>query len=59
MGDSCILGPGSTSHVLCPYWSTDVVLFRNKGEWMVKSASPLEVGGKEYRDAVPLTPVFA
>ncbi len=56
MGDSCILGPGSTSHVLCPYWSTDVVLFRNKGEWMVKSASPLEVGGKEYRDAVPLTP---
>lgn len=55
MGDSCVLGPGSTSHVLCPYWSSDVVLFRHRGQWMCKSSQVLEMDGKEYRDAVPLT----
>ena len=54
MGDSCVLGPGSTSHILCPFWSTDVLLFRNRDQWMCRSSQPLEVDGKEYRDVVPL-----
>ncbi len=54
MGDSCVLGPGSTSHILCPFWSSDVLLFRNRDQWMCRSSQPLEVEGKEYRDAVPL-----
>ena len=56
MGDSCVLGPGSTSHVLCPFWTGDVILFRHRGQWMCKSALPLEVDGKSTTGAIPLLP---
>lgn len=56
MGDSCILGPGSTSHVLCPFWTGDVVLFKHRGQWMCKSPQPMEIDGKSVTGAVALEP---
>lgn len=54
LGDSCILGPSSAAHILCPFWTNDVVLFRNRDQWMCRSSQPLEVDGKETKDAIPL-----
>ena len=31
MADSCVLGPRTNSHVVCPGWSDEVVLFRKGG----------------------------
>ncbi|TWU28083.1 FHA domain-containing protein [Bythopirellula polymerisocia] len=28
MSESCVLGPGSHSHIRCPNWKSDIVLFR-------------------------------
>jgi hypothetical protein len=54
MAESCVLGSGPTNHILCPFWSGDVVLFKNRDQWMCRSSLPLEWNGKETRDPIVL-----
>ncbi len=36
LGHSCLLGPSPKAHVRCPNWEKDIVLFRNRDQWMVR-----------------------
>lgn len=54
MGDTCILGPSSHSHVLCPFWTEDVILVRHRGGWVIKSSQALEKDGKSVTGPVSL-----
>ncbi len=54
MAESCVLGSGPTNHVLCPFWSGDVVLFKNRDQWMCRSSLPLEQNGKQTREPIIL-----
>jgi hypothetical protein len=45
MADSCILGPSSASHVVCPEWPHDVVLYRQGGSIGCRSAKSFKIDG--------------
>jgi hypothetical protein len=46
MSESCILGPQPHSHVRCPDWATDLVLFRRGEDLMCRTHSPVEIDGQ-------------
>ncbi len=46
MSESCILGPQSHSHIRCPDWTSDLVLFRRGEHLMCRTQSPLEIDGQ-------------
>jgi hypothetical protein len=46
MSESCILGPQSHSHVRCPDWTSDLVLFRRGDNLMCRTQAPIEVDGQ-------------
>ncbi len=48
MAESCVLGPRSTSHVVCRDWPDDVVLFRQGDGLACRSASGLSIDGVQY-----------
>ena len=56
MGESCVLGPESNCHVICPDWSSKVVLFRNGAQWMcrVSDQANIQIDGKPVRAPFPL-----
>lgn len=56
MGESCVLGPESNCHVICPEWSSKVVLFRNGTQWMcrVSEQANIQIDGKPVRAPFPL-----
>ena len=58
MGESCVLGPESNSHIICPDWETKVVLFRSGSQWMMRASQDihLEVNGVLTRAPFPLVP---
>jgi hypothetical protein len=46
MSESCILGPAAHSHVRCPDWQSDLVLFRRGVDLMCRTHSPVEIDGQ-------------
>ncbi len=42
MSESCVLGPGSHSHIHCPGWLSDVVLFRRGEDLQFRSKEIVE-----------------
>ncbi len=45
MADSCILGPGPRSHIVCPDWSQEVVLYRHHDELYCRAEGRWEIDG--------------
>lgn len=45
MSESCVLGPGANSHVVCRDWKQDVVLSRHDGQLFCRTNGRLEVNG--------------
>ncbi len=45
MSDSCVLGPGPNSHVVCRNWQRDVVLSRQEEQLFCRTNGRLEVNG--------------
>lgn len=43
MAESCVLGPQPHSHVRCPKWRQEVLLYQGKGGLMGRSGAPLTV----------------
>lgn len=56
MADTCVLGPGAGSHVVCRNWPHDVVLYRQQGALFCRSNTPYEVDGQRHSQQQPLTP---
>ena len=55
MADSCVLGPGAHSHVVCRDWPQEIVLYRRGRELFCRTAGPIEIDGRAARDRGPLT----
>ena len=45
MADSCILGPGLRSHVVCRGWTQELFIHRRRGEIYCRASGPLEIDG--------------
>lgn len=45
MADTCVLGPGLRSHVVCRGWTRDVLLYRRQRELYCHSDGPLKIEG--------------
>jgi hypothetical protein len=56
MGESCVLGPEINCHVVCPDWSSKLVLFRNGEQWLCRASTEanIHVDGKPMRAPFPL-----
>ena len=50
MGDSCVLGPKPHSHIVCPQWKGEVVLYRHEDQLHCRASGPLEIDGSRQRD---------
>lgn len=46
LADSCILGPNAGSHVVCPSWSQELLLFRHGDEWYFRTLDEVTVNGE-------------
>jgi hypothetical protein len=56
MAESCVLGPGWHSHVVCRDWEQDVVLFRKGDELCCRSQAGLTINGQTIEGAGALAP---
>lgn len=56
MGESCVLGPESNCHVVCPDWTSKLVLFRSGAQWMCRASqnAPIQLNGKAISAPFPL-----
>jgi hypothetical protein len=54
MSGTCLLGPGSDCHVVCPGWGQTVVLVERGGRLWLKGGTGLWVNGSQAEGAVPL-----
>jgi hypothetical protein len=55
MAESCILGPGSGSHIVCRDWPGEVVLFSQGGTLHCRAAGRFHVDGVEVESRAPIT----
>jgi hypothetical protein len=55
MADSLVLGPKAESHIVCPDWRDEVVLYRQQNQLYCRASSPLEVDGSKAREPAKLT----
>lgn len=46
--DSCVLGPQAGSHIVCPFWKQELILFRDGQKLFCRSHQPLLVN-QEFR----------
>jgi hypothetical protein len=45
MAETCVLGPKATSHVCCPSWSSEVVLFRESDSVVAAAGDAISIDG--------------
>ncbi|MCA9134802.1 MAG: FHA domain-containing protein [Planctomycetales bacterium] len=56
LADSCVLGPQSSSHIQCPRWTSEILLFRQADGWHIRLPGEVEVDGQPQRGTVYLRP---
>jgi len=54
MDDTCVLGPGSDSHIRCADWQQPVLLHRKESQLCCKSRSDLYVNNQHAKESTPL-----
>lgn len=54
LADSCILGPSPASHVVCPNWKSELLLFRHAGQWHFRSLQEVDVNGETAQGQIPM-----
>jgi hypothetical protein len=55
MADSCILGPGGHSHVVCRDWTQDVILHLNKDDLHCRAGGEFRIDGQPCDGQGPVT----
>lgn len=55
MAESLVLGPLNSSHVECPHWANELVLFRRGNELFCRCQSPVEVDGRPATGETKIT----
>jgi len=56
LAQSCVLGAGPTSHIVCPDWEHEVVLFYSAGKLSCHLAGEFEIDGRSHTDCGRLAP---
>ena len=54
VADTIVLGPKRNSHIVCPDWEHELILFRRDGEWFCRTAGNIEVDGQVFYTEAPL-----
>ncbi len=54
LSDSCILGPNAGSHVVCPAWNTELLMFRHAGGWQFRCLVEVNVNGQPMQGQIPV-----
>lgn len=54
LSDSCIIGPNPGSHVHCPNWQAELLLFRHGENWFFRTLEDVNVDGKPTQGQIPL-----
>ena len=49
MAESCVLGPNPHSHVVCPDWPQEVILYRHDEDLFCRTAGEFEIDGVRCR----------
>jgi len=53
--ESCVMGPSSKCHVVCPNWPHEVVLFRQGDELFCRSPGEFQIDGENRQDRGAVT----
>lgn len=53
LADSCVLGPSANSHVVCPSWKFELLIYRQAGEWRIRGPAEVEVNGQRVQGEIP------
>ena len=56
LADSCIIGPNPGSHVSCPNWSKELLLFRNGEQWYFRTLDEVLVNGSPDKGQILVEP---
>lgn len=56
LADSCIIGPNPSSHVHCPNWKSELLLFRRGDGWVFRSLDEVDVNGVATQGHIPMEP---
>lgn len=56
LADVCLLGPAPRSHIVCPNWPAEVMLYRIEDELYCRSSGRLEVDGRPAWDKSKVGP---
>ena len=56
LADSCIIGPNPSSHVHCPNWKNELLLFRKGEGWVFRTLDEVEVNGVLTQGQIPMEP---
>jgi hypothetical protein len=54
LADSCIIGPNAGSHVLCPGWKSELLMFRHGEGWCFRTLAEVDVNGQKIRGQIPI-----
>lgn len=54
MAESCVLGPKPHSHIRCPEWRDEAILFRGPAGLVCRSSGGLTVDGRRTEGAAPV-----
>ena len=55
LADSCVLGPNAGSHVLCPSWNNELLLFKHSSGLHFRTLEEVNVDGKPTQGQIPVT----
>lgn len=55
MAESCVLGPSAQSHVFCPDWSQELILYRQADDLYCRRGGGIQVDGQRVAESGKLT----
>lgn len=55
LADSCVIGPNPGSHVKCPAWKHELLMFRYGAGWCFRTLAEVEVNGQRTQGQIPIT----
>ena len=55
MADSLVLGRKADSHIVCPHWRGEVVLYRQHDQLYCRASCPLEIDGSQQKQPAKLS----
>ena len=56
LAESCVIGPAAGSHIHCPTWESELLMFRHGDTWFFRTLQSVQVDGKEQVGQIALVP---